>query len=41
MTNQEQINRVNELRELINQNNYHYYVQDEPVIPDAEYDRLM
>jgi DNA ligase (NAD+) len=41
MSSQEKINRVNELRELINQNNYHYYVQDEPVIPDAEYDRLM
>jgi DNA ligase (NAD+) len=41
MSAQEKINRINELRELINQNNYHYYVQDEPVIPDAEYDRLM
>ena len=41
MTDQEQINRVNELRELINQNNYFYYVKDEPVIHDAEYDRLM
>ena len=41
MCSQEKINRINELRELINQNNYHYYVQDEPVIPDAEYDRLM
>ncbi len=41
MTPREKINRVNELRELINQNNYHYYVLDEPKIPDAEYDRLM
>ena len=41
MSSQEIINRVNELRELINQNNYQYYVKDEPVIPDAEYDRLM
>ncbi len=41
MTFQENINRVNELRELINQNNYHYYILDEPTIPDAEYDRLM
>ena len=41
MSSQKIINRVNELRELINQNNFHYYVQDEPVIPDAEYDRLM
>jgi len=41
MSSQEIITRVNELRELINQNNYQYYVKDEPVIPDAEYDRLM
>ena len=41
MTPQGKINRVKELRELINQNNYHYYVKDEPVIPDAEYNRLM
>jgi DNA ligase (NAD+) len=41
MSSQKIINRVNELRELINQNNFHYYVQDEPVIPDVEYDRLM
>jgi len=41
MTSQEKINRINELRELINQNNYHYYVLDEPTVPDAEYDRLM
>ena len=41
MTSQEIINRINELRELINQNNYHYYVLDEPTVPDAEYDRLM
>lgn len=41
MSSQEIINRVKELRELIIQNNYHYFVQDEPVIPDAEYDRYM
>jgi len=41
MSSQEKINRVNELRELINQYNYQYYVEDESVIPDAEYDRLM
>ncbi len=41
MSSQEIINRVNELRELINQNDYQYYVKDEPAIPDAEYDRLM
>lgn len=41
MSSKEKINRVKELRELINQNNYLYYVQDEPIIPDAEYDRYM
>ena len=41
MSSQEKINRVNKLRELINQYNYQYYVEDESVIPDAEYDRLM
>ena len=41
MSSHEKIDRVNELRELINQNNYQYYVQDDTVIPDAEYDRLM
>ena len=32
--------RVNKLRADIEQHNYHYYVLDQPVIPDAEYDRL-
>ena len=33
--------RVAELRELINQYDYRYYVRDDPAVPDAEYDRLM
>ena len=41
MSSHEKIDRVNELREIINQYNYQYYVKNEPVIPDAEYDRLM
>jgi DNA ligase (NAD+) len=41
MPSQEIINRIKELREIINQNNYHYYVLDEPVVPDAEFDRLI
>ncbi len=41
MSSQEIITRVNKLRELINQNNYQYYVKDEPGIPDVEYDRLL
>ncbi len=35
------VERVNELRALINHHNYRYYVLDDPQIPDAEYDRLM
>ncbi|MEW6354484.1 MAG: NAD-dependent DNA ligase LigA, partial [Pseudomonadota bacterium] len=33
--------RVTALREQINYHNYRYYVLDSPVIPDAEYDRLL
>lgn len=29
-----------ELRDQINRHDYHYYVLDDPLIPDAEYDRL-
>lgn len=33
--------RIAKLRDEINQHNYRYYVLDEPVVSDAEYDRLM
>ena len=33
--------RIEKLREEINFHNYRYYVLDDPVIADAEYDRLM
>ncbi|NVJ66640.1 MAG: NAD-dependent DNA ligase LigA [Gammaproteobacteria bacterium] len=33
--------RVRELRSIIDEHNYRYYVLDEPQVPDAEYDRLM
>jgi DNA ligase (NAD+) len=33
--------RLAELREQINFHNYRYHVLDDPVISDAEYDRLM
>ncbi len=33
--------RILELRRLINEANYRYYVLDSPTIPDAEYDRLL
>lgn len=34
------IQRVEELRSVIDDHNYRYYVLDDPRIPDAEYDRL-
>jgi DNA ligase (NAD+) len=37
----EVVSRVQELREQINYHNYRYYVLDNPVISDAEFDRLM
>jgi DNA ligase (NAD+) len=33
--------RIEKLREEVNFHNYRYYVLDDPVISDAEYDRLM
>ncbi len=33
--------RLKELREQINYHNYRYYVLDEPVVADAEFDRLL
>lgn len=33
--------RVAELRHAIEEANYHYYVQDNPTLTDAEYDQLM
>ena len=32
---------VAELRETIERHNFAYYVLDDPVVPDAEYDRLV
>lgn len=32
--------QIESLREQIDEHNYHYYVKDDPVVPDAEYDRL-
>lgn len=31
--------RIDELRRLVDEHNYRYYVLDEPAVPDAEYDR--
>jgi len=33
--------RAATLRDLISRHNYHYYVLDDPQIPDSEYDRLL
>ena len=33
--------RIDELRRLLEQYNYEYYVLDNPSVNDAEYDRLM
>src|SRR3990167_7419958 len=33
-------NKVNKLRQQINEHNYRYYVLDDPGVSDAEYDRL-
>lgn len=41
MTPAEAHKRADELRRLIEQHNYRYYVLDDPEVPDAEYDRLM
>ncbi len=37
----EVISRVNELRDEINYHNYRYYTLDDPVVSDAEFDRLL
>src|SRR4030043_207465 len=37
----EVVSRIKELREQLHYQNYRYYVLDEPVVSDAEYDRLL
>lgn len=41
MTAKDVRHRAEELRKQINHHNYRYYVLDAPLIPDAEYDRLL
>ena len=36
----EEVQRADELRRRLTDHNYHYYVLDDPQIPDSEYDRL-
>ena len=38
---QEAKNKILELREKINDHNYNYYVVDNPLISDVEYDTLL
>ena len=33
--------RVDVLHQLLNQYSYEYYVQDNPSVPDSEYDKLL
>ena len=33
--------RVETLRQLLNQYSYEYYVKDQPSVPDSEYDKLL
>lgn len=33
--------RVTELHKLLHQYNYEYHVQDNPSVPDSEYDKLL
>ncbi|WP_286886980.1 NAD-dependent DNA ligase LigA [Aneurinibacillus sp. UBA3580] len=41
MDQNEAVQRVEELRDMIEQHNYLYYVKDDPQISDYEYDKLM
>src|SRR5699024_6853837 len=41
MEKKEAAKRIDELRKLLHQYGYEYYVLDRPTVPDAEYDRKM
>lgn len=41
MMDRQLMERVEALREKLNQYSYEYYVKDNPSVPDSEYDRLM
>ena len=41
MTKDQAVKKIAKLREDLNFHNYRYYVLDDPIISDAEYDRLM
>ena len=41
MANARVTRRASELREELNSHNHRYYVLDDPIISDAQYDELM
>ncbi|MHB1459456.1 MAG: DNA ligase LigA-related protein, partial [Armatimonadota bacterium] len=41
MDQQTSQNRIEELRQQINEHNYRYYIMDSPIMSDAQYDSLM
>ena len=41
INHQQALEKIIPLRETIENYNYHYYVLDDPSVPDAEYDRCM
>lgn len=41
MNYQTKVKHIKELRKDINEHNHRYYTLDDPIIPDAEYDRMM
>ncbi len=41
MSAETDIARLRELREALTRHNFRYYVLDDPILPDAEFDRLM
>ncbi len=41
MAHNDAVKRIKELREQLETFGYHYYVLDNPLVPDSEYDRLM
>lgn len=40
MTNKSAVQRIDQLKKLLQEYSYRYYVLDAPIVPDSEYDRL-
>lgn len=41
MMNTESVKRLEELKKALHEHNYRYFVLDDPIVSDAEYDRLL